>query len=172
MRSVCFLTREAAVWQGGCSLGERLPSAAASHCESGWVRQCTDLTRRLLLPETRKAAEQPRGAQTASASCFPWRWVLFVGAAQQISSLHQPRVHHPHLTLYTSAEYMSRGVGTLSIRTSAFPFLDVVSFLVLSLCFCSLFAFLLLWPPESRTIFRNSKDTSAHLAQYFFLLVW
>lgn len=48
-----FWHKKQQFWQAGRSLRETLPSAAASRCESGWVRRCTDPTRRLRLPETR-----------------------------------------------------------------------------------------------------------------------
>lgn len=73
-----FWHKKQRVWQARHSLGGKtLLSAAASQCESGWLRRCADPTRRLRLPETHKAAEQPRNTQTTTTFSFPWRLVLF-----------------------------------------------------------------------------------------------
>lgn len=120
MRSVCFLTREAAVWQALCSLGETLPSAAASHCESGWVRRCTDPTRRLRLLETWKAAEQLRKAKTTTVS-FPLRWVLFWGQ------------HSRSVVIWLSVPHTSSEVLRSVYLTTSYSLVFLVFFF---LCLC------------------------------------
>lgn len=117
--SVCCLTWEAAVWQTRDSLGEMLPSAAASHCESDGVQtQCDSfICRKHEMLQSHQERLRPQ-----LSSSFP----LFIWGQQSgsVVSINPAFITQIILFLPKCSTYKVRGesASILDVRRKCYKF--------------------------------------------------